>query len=184
MSGILVILLFFPNEISQSSLFIRQTGIFFQIIRLIVLGLIILTPIILPLVVRQFDPLEATVKINSYHLALASLSILVGWVLFGIAFWMIGDAIQPIALDTIPLFIFSLAVSFLIGFLIIILPASIGVRESLMVFLLGNLLTAPVAVIIAVISRLILTISELIFAGVVLFYEWLNGRREKDLPFS
>jgi hypothetical protein len=182
--GLWVIILFFPDEIYQSIQFIRESAFFFRILRYVLLAIITLFPILLPWIIKKVDPRRATVSMNSYQLILASGSILAGWLLFGIAFWMIGDAISPVPYQSIPIFIFSLAVSFLIGFLIIIIPASIGVRESLMVFLLGNLLTAPVAVIVAAMSRLILTISELFFAGIILLYTRLSQNAGKDLHIS
>jgi uncharacterized membrane protein YbhN (UPF0104 family) len=94
----------------------------------------------------------------------ASLSMFVGWILFGYSFWLIGNAFFQVNIDNLFTFIFTLSASFLIGLAVVIMPGSIGVRESIMVWLLGPVIGAPQAVIIATIARITVTISELVSA--------------------
>jgi uncharacterized membrane protein YbhN (UPF0104 family) len=77
---------------------------------------------------------------------------------------MLGAALQPLPFTQVGLFTFTLAVSFLVGLAVLIVPGSIGVRESIMVMILGPALGAPLAVIIAALARLVLTLSELVSA--------------------
>jgi hypothetical protein len=101
-------------------------------------------------------------QIHLRLLVLATLSILGGWMLFGYAFWTIGAALQPLPVSDLPLFTFTLTASFLLGLAILVVPGSIGVRESIMVFLLSSAhLTPALAVVIAALSRGIVTLSEL-----------------------
>jgi uncharacterized membrane protein YbhN (UPF0104 family) len=92
----------------------------------------------------------------------AVLTSLVAWLLFGLAFWLLGASMTPVPYTRIPLFIFTLAVSLIIGLVIIFVPGGLGIRESIMVLVLSpNYLSAPVAVIVAALSRLIVILSEL-----------------------
>lgn len=173
-TGTGLIILFFPVELFHTNpIYIRFEGY----LTYIKIGLFLtacLLPVLLPKIVRSINPIATKIRINTYPLVLSSLSILSGWLLFGIAFWLLGNAVQPISVVDIPIFIFTLAASFLIGLLIIVIPASIGVRESLMVFFLANILPAPIAVIIASLSRLILTICELVSAGGVRLFNKMS----------
>ncbi|HLE50667.1 MAG TPA: lysylphosphatidylglycerol synthase domain-containing protein [Anaerolineales bacterium] len=93
----------------------------------------------------------------------AALTSLVAWLFFGLAFWLLGASMTPVPYTKIPLFIFTLAVSLIIGLVIIFVPGGLGIRESIMVLVLSpNYLSAPVAVIVAALSRLIVILSELL----------------------
>ena len=105
---------------------------------------------------------RAGVQLRPAMFIAATLAMLAGWLLFGYAFWLIGAALQPLPVADLPLFIFTLTASFLLGLAILIVPGSIGVRESIMVFLLSSVhLPAALAVVIAALSRVIVTLSEL-----------------------
>jgi hypothetical protein len=95
----------------------------------------------------------------------AVLVILVGWVAFGLSFWLLGAALIPIGGELLPIFIFTLAGSFLISLAILFIPGGIGVRESAMVFLLGATIGQTPAVILAALSRLVWLLCELVAAG-------------------
>jgi uncharacterized membrane protein YbhN (UPF0104 family) len=88
----------------------------------------------------------------------------VGWLLFGYSFWLLGNALFQVNIDQLFIFIFTLSASFLIGLAVVIMPGSIGIRESIMVWLLGPVVGAPQAVIIATVARVTVTLSELISA--------------------
>jgi uncharacterized membrane protein YbhN (UPF0104 family) len=106
-------------------------------------------------------------------LVLAAIAILAGWLLFGYAFWLIGAALQPLPVSALPLFTFTLAASFLLGLAILVVPGSLGVRESIMVFLLSAAHLPPaLAVVIAALSRVVVTLSEL--AGALLLEAFLR----------
>jgi uncharacterized membrane protein YbhN (UPF0104 family) len=119
---------------------------------------------------------KAGVQLRPSMFIFATLAMLAGWLLFGYAFWLIGAALQPLPVTDLPLFIFTLTASFLLGLAILIVPGSIGVRESIMVFLLSAVhLPAALAVVIAALSRVIVTLSEL--AGAALLEAFLRISR-------
>lgn len=59
------------------------------------------------------------------------------------------------------------AFSFLIGYLSIITPSGLGVREGIITFGLTSFFTTPIAGLIAIFSRIVLVTSELLFALVI-----------------
>ncbi len=107
----------------------------------------------------------------------ASLVLTLSWIVFGYSFWLSGKAIFSVPFSQLQLFMFTLTASFIIGLAIIIVPASIGVRESIMVWLLGPVVGGPQAVIIAGVARIVVTISELVSA-----YAFGLIRRGKNNP--
>jgi uncharacterized membrane protein YbhN (UPF0104 family) len=165
--GLGLSLAFIPPELVDQWLgFVHQLGLL--IIRLTGIAILIAVPFLLYLIINRLPRTPAGFKIQFRMLLLASFSILIGWVLFGISFWMIARAIYPIPLGSLPGFMFTLAASIIIGLAIVIVPGSIGVRESIMVYLLSALsILSPIAVMIAIISRIVVTISEI--AGYLIF---------------
>jgi glycosyltransferase 2 family protein len=116
---------------------------------------------------------QAGVQLRPLVVGAATLVILLSWLLFGYAFWWIGTSLGPLPAADLPLFIFTLAASFLLGLAIVIVPGSLGVRESIMVFLLGSAhLPSALAVVIAGLSRVIVILSEL--AGALFFEAFLR----------
>lgn len=116
-----------------------------------------------------FPFLGRYLKINSQPLAIhpgiywmALLVVACGWLALGVSFWLLGAAIQPAAMGQFSVFVFTLAASVLLGLAVFLVPSGIGVRESLMVALLGPILTTPVAVLIAGASRFLYILADLI----------------------
>ena len=104
---------------------------------------------------------------------LGMITILVtGWLMLGLSFWSLEWVFQP-AGDHLRYFLFSLIASYLVGLAIIIIPNSIGVREGIMALLLGQIVSWPVAVLIATTSRLIYILSELFGFLTIKIYERL-----------
>lgn len=119
---------------------------------------------------RFFDSprLRNRVHLSVPHLLAAGGILLAGWIAFGFAFWLMGTAISPISWETIPSFIFVLTASVLIGLAIVFIPGSFGVREGLMVFFLTGIGMLPaLAVVAAVLSRILVILGEL--AGYFVF---------------
>jgi len=101
----------------------------------------------------------------------STLLILLNWVLIGWYFWLLGNTIMPVGIDKLNNFIFILTTSFLIGFLIVVVPGSIGVREAIIVFLLGPILGNLLAAVIALLDRAVLIVSEVLSYLIFRVYE-------------
>lgn len=150
----------------------------FPFLRVFVLLIMTVFLISLPFILRKYLSRSYS-RVKPLALWGATLAILAGWVVFGVAFWLIGISIQQMPFSRLPLFTFALATSFLVGLAIIIVPGSIGVRESIMVFILGPIIGGPVAVLIAALSRLIVTLSEIVCAlGYEFVIYWLRSHHK------
>jgi len=92
---------------------------------------------------------------------------LCSWLVFGGAFWLFVSAVTGIGTFN-PFFLSgAYAVSYVIGFLAFFAPGGIGIREGILCVLLSGTVSAGVAVVIAVSSRLVVTCVELVSVGIV-----------------
>ncbi len=100
---------------------------------------------------------------------------LVSWVCFGLQIWLliirVGAPYGTGALLAIGAFAFAWCV----GFLVVFAPAGVGVRDVLLVALLGPTIGVGSATAVALVSRVLLTAGDLITAGAAAGF----GRRYK-----
>lgn len=86
---------------------------------------------------------------------------LVAWCGYGVAFWILGRAILPDLPLTVPAAIGAFTASYVAGFLALLAPGGLLVREGVIVLMLQGALGLPAATALAVASRLLLTVTEL-----------------------
>lgn len=92
---------------------------------------------------------------------------ILSWIVAGIAFYLFIRAFYPLDLYYIPILSGIYAISFIAGYLSFFTPAGLGVREGSLTILLSLFIPAPVAIGVALLSRLWLIGVEL--AILVLF---------------
>jgi uncharacterized membrane protein YbhN (UPF0104 family) len=78
----------------------------------------------------------------------------------------------------------AFAAAFASGPLLLIVPAGAGVREAALLLLLGSTVTAPVAAVIAVVSRLLFVVGDLAWSGVAVVAARRAVRPPGPLPRS
>jgi uncharacterized membrane protein YbhN (UPF0104 family) len=140
-------------------------------IRALALVLLCISPLIIFITLKNRFRSQSEMRIVPSMVWAAVLTSLLAWLLFGMAFWLLGASLTPLPYAGIPVFIFTLAASLIISLLTIFVPGGIGVRESVMVFILStSYLSAPVAVIVAALSRLVVILSELLSAFLITYY--------------
>lgn len=94
-----------------------------------------------------------------------------GWFVFGISLWAVMQSIlpdpPPLTVERLLLYVASLGLAYVAGFLVLVVPGGIGVRE----FFLLNLLRSegPEALVAAAVlaTRLVWTAAELVMAAAV-----------------
>ncbi|MCM3661047.1 lysylphosphatidylglycerol synthase domain-containing protein [Georgenia satyanarayanai] len=86
-----------------------------------------------------------------------------GWVLAGIQVWLIGTwlGMEP-AVATLALAVGGYALAWIVGFLAIVVPAGVGVREAVLGALLAGQLGAGAVVVTVLLARVILTAADLL----------------------
>lgn len=96
--------------------------------------------------------------------------------LMGTAFWFVARALGPLALSDWYLLTASLAVSGIVGFVAFFAPAGIGVREALLLTLLGGKIGDPYLALAVLLLRVNQILAE-IFLALVGAILWRNFRR-------
>lgn len=83
------------------------------------------------------------------------------WMLYGCGLYALALAIYPLPLTDLPALSGSFAIAWMIGFLSVITPSGLGVREGVLGYLLGLFMPTHVALLLAVLARIWLTTAEL-----------------------
>jgi glycosyltransferase 2 family protein len=88
----------------------------------------------------------------------------VSWILLGLAFSLFATAFVPAAITDTRLLAGTIAASYLAGYVVLVAPGGIGVRESAMTALLAAVPGFPIsaAVVVSVLSRVWFTLGELL----------------------
>jgi glycosyltransferase 2 family protein len=90
------------------------------------------------------------------------------WALTGASFWMIARSFVPISAGEFPVYAGAFAAAWLVGLVAIYAPGGIGVREALLVAILGPRIGTADAVLVAAASRVVFTLGDLAAAGLSL----------------
>ena len=94
---------------------------------------------------------------------------LVAWIGYGIAFWVLARGVFPDTVLEPRLAIGGFVAAYLAGLLAVVVPGGIGVREAVLLAIFGGPLGAGQAVLLAAISRLVLTACEIGAAALFIF---------------
>lgn len=100
-----------------------------------------------------------------FHLYLAELFDLGGWLVFGAGLWFIGKGVAALPLQVLPYCVLALTVSMIVALVVIIVPNGYGIRELTMSTLLQAILPPPASITVALLSRVVLVMAE--FLGVL-----------------
>jgi hypothetical protein len=101
----------------------------------------------------------------------------VNWLLYGLAFHQFVATIYPIPVVELPRTTAIFASAYVIGFLSLLTPSGLGVRESALVLLLQAFLPLPVATMVALASRLWTIAGEATGAGLILLWSKIVAAR-------
>jgi hypothetical protein len=102
------------------------------------------------------------VTMHAGNLGLLLLLYTAGAIVVGIAFFFFANAIYPLSLELLPIMTGIVTLSLIVSFLAPFAPNGLGVREGLLVLLLGQYMPTSMAVLISLASRLWMTAGELV----------------------
>ncbi len=124
----------------------------------------------LVLKVLHRDPLEESVGAAAMARALAWTAL--GWLFYGAHAWFLisdfagkGGAAPDKGLHTFALALGGYALAWAVGFLIIFFPGGIGPREVALIAVLAPVMPSASALVVALASRVVMTIGDLAWAG-------------------
>ncbi len=163
-SGLVLLILTLPASIISRWHMAGSIVILLPFLRVFAIALFIALPFGWSWILRKTIQSNRINHLNPLILLSASVCELVGWLIFGYSFWLLSSSIVLVGASQLLFFVFTLTASILIGLAVIIVPASIGVREAVIVWFIGPLVGAAPAVIIAALARITVTLSELISA--------------------
>lgn len=113
------------------------------------------------------DPLPQ--PMSSRGIAISAGWSVLAWFGYGCHVWILARDLG--AAGTLTLYLTctgAFAAAFCAGFLVPVAPAGTGAREAAMILLLGATLTRPQVLVIAVISRLMFTVLDVVWAGIAM----------------
>lgn len=114
---------------------------------------------------------------SSYLQILLILSLfIINWLIFGIGFYFFINSFYNYSLSGYLFTTGAFAIAGLIGFVAIFAPAGLGVREGVLVFTLSFIFPGAIAAIISLISRIWMTICELIVLSVVYCFSLIKKK--------
>jgi len=85
------------------------------------------------------------------------------WVLQSMGFYLIISAVYNANLILLPISIWIFTVSWLVGFLGLLTPGGLGIREGIMILLASPFMPASMIIVAALIVRIYITLAEVIF---------------------
>ncbi|WP_436787039.1 lysylphosphatidylglycerol synthase domain-containing protein [Yinghuangia sp. YIM S10712] len=88
------------------------------------------------------------------------------YVLFGLHLWILARAVAPADLDTLLLCVGAISIGLTCGIFAFVLPSGAGVREIVIVASLAGTMPRGQAVALALVSRLLFTVADLLCAAV------------------
>jgi hypothetical protein len=90
---------------------------------------------------------------------------LVAWIANGVQIWVLADKLGAPVGRTILIALGGYAFAWCVGFVIVFAPAGAGARDALLILALGPLVGHQPALAVALVSRAVNTISDLLVAG-------------------
>lgn len=93
---------------------------------------------------------------------------LVAWIPLGLHVWLLTWAVGGDALRSVGPAVGAYALAWTLGLLVVFAPAGLGVREVVLVVALAPVVDAGAALVVAVLSRLVMTVADVGWAGLSL----------------
>ncbi len=120
---------------------------------------------------------DQVVAIGARPLVISAGWSVLNWLALGVQAWLLLRPLAPHAQSAVALATGAFALSWLVGFLVVIAPAGIGPREAALVAALASVATAPQALAVAVLSRAAMTVADLMGLAVGLALRAARTRR-------
>jgi uncharacterized membrane protein YbhN (UPF0104 family) len=109
-------------------------------------------------------PLEKSVSVGGMARALAWTTL--GWLFYGAHAWLLISEFAGHGAHVLALSLGAYALAWSVGFLIIFVPGGIGARELALIAVLAPVMSSASALVVALASRVVMTVGDLVWAGV------------------
>jgi glycosyltransferase 2 family protein len=108
-------------------------------------------------------PLEGSVSRGGMARALVLTTL--GWLCYGASAWFLISVFAGKGVGSYALSLGAYALAWAVGFLIIFFPGGIGPREVALIAVLAPVMPSASALVVALASRVVMTVSDLVWAG-------------------
>ena len=105
-----------------------------------------------------------------------------GWLCYGAHAWFLIRVFAGRGGDAFALALGAYALAWSVGFLIVFFPGGIGPRELALIAVLAPVMPAASALVVALASRVVMTVGDLIWAGIGLALGRADGARRPAAP--
>ena len=122
------------------------------------------------------EPLKATLPFARVLLLLPYY--VGGWLILGLSFCALAASIAPVSAGDLALLIGGYAFAWEVGFLALVTPSGLGIKEGVLYIILRLIFPAPISAALVVLSRLWQTLAELACAAAVWIFARTRGRLE------
>ena len=89
------------------------------------------------------------------------------WAAYGLSLWILAIGVGAPAGKSLPLCLAGVALAMTAGFIVVVAPSGIGVREAVLVAALAPVLTTSGALAVALVLRLLFTLGDFVAAAAV-----------------
>lgn len=161
LAGILVALLFATQTLIEYHISP------FILVIVFILGLIVIHPKVIQWFLHRKN---VDVRGLNYKFILQGiLAYVLSWIFGGMVLFETGNIIYPFSIENLPYFITIWALVGIISTILFFSPSNLGITEIGISLLLSKLVPSSIAVLIAVSTRILLIIFEIIWAGLFLW---------------
>ena len=134
----------------------------------------------LALRVLRRPPLEGSVSGGGMTRALGWT--VLGWLLYGAHAWFLISVFAGKAPHVFALSLGAYALAWAVGFLVIFFPSGIGPRELALIAVLAPVMPSASALVVALASRVVMTVADLAWAGIGLALDRAGGASRPAAP--
>jgi hypothetical protein len=99
------------------------------------------------------------------------------WIFYGLQIWILADRLGASPAKTALIALGGFAFAWTVGFLVIFAPAGAGVRDVLLLWVLGLVIPGS-AIVVVLISRVLLTVADLLSAGLAAAFTSAPARHQ------
>jgi uncharacterized membrane protein YbhN (UPF0104 family) len=107
---------------------------------------------------------------------------LAGWLLLGVQVWLLLSDLAGLRGSSLALAVGGYALAFSAGMLLIVLPSGIGAREIILIAALSSVVSRGDAVAVALVTRLVTTVSDLTWGAVGVALGRRSARGARSTP--
>jgi glycosyltransferase 2 family protein len=128
---------------------------------------------------RIFKKEKITLAVSFGKVIVTLFLYLINWLVFGWAFYFFINSFYPLPVNYYFFSTGAFAIAGIIGFISVFAPAGLGVREGVLIFTLSFILTAAVSSLISLISRIWITICEILLFSIIFLLDLILNKKNK-----